>query len=112
MASVPGDHNEIQLIGTALAVHAHHKAIAGILLKANASDADPLLIVVVPPQPMHASAIERGARLWVRGSLACDRDDTSKESMHFIQARHLELVRRHRQPASDTTADGRRASWF
>jgi hypothetical protein len=107
MPSVPGDFNDAVLCGVVLQTHVVHGRISGILLKVKVSDDDPLIIVVVPPKPMNAGAIERNDRIWVRGSLACDRN-ISRKSMHFIQAQHLEVVRRRRQPASATmAAEGR-----
>jgi hypothetical protein len=107
VGSVAGDHNDVQLIGRVLSVHVVRQQITALLLRIKAADDDPCVIAITPVHPLPRNFTQRGDRLWVRGRLACD-PGPERKSMHFIEALHLEAVRRAAKPASATMATNER----
>jgi hypothetical protein len=103
MASVPGDFTEVQLLGRVLGTHVVHHRITGILLRVKVTDDDPCVIAITPVRPLPKAFTQRCDRLWVRGRLACH-PSPERKSWHFIEAIHLEVVRRRPPPASTLMA--------
>src|SRR6266403_1069621 len=98
MSSSPGDHNDVVLCGVVLQTHVVRHHISGILVKVRVTDDDPLVIVVVPPTPLLVGSIERGCRVWIRGYLCAD-PEPSRKALHYVQARHLDVVKKSNSTA-------------
>jgi hypothetical protein len=96
VGSTPGDHNDCVLCGLVLGVHVRQQRITGILLKIKVSDDDPCVIAITPARPLPKDFTQRGDRLWVRGRLA-SYPTPERKALHYIEAQHLEVVRRRPQ---------------
>jgi hypothetical protein len=100
-ASLPMHHNDITLCGRVDLVHVVHQHITAILLTV-ATGGDPLKVIVCPrsaPPP----GLQRGDTLWIRGRLSCD-PEPSKKALHFIDAAHIEVVKRRQDHGQQAAA--------
>jgi hypothetical protein len=92
--SIPGHYNEVVFIGDVREVYTDGSGAAmGVILMVDA-DA-PCEVPIMFPAARPGVAV--GDRLWVRGRLAVEPLPERRESLHFVRARWIDLVKRPRQ---------------
>jgi hypothetical protein len=89
--SIPGHHNEIVLVGDIRETYTDgNGAVIGVILMVDADE--PCEVPVMFPAAQ--SSVSVGDRLWVRGRLAFEPLPNGKGSLHFVQARWVEPMKR------------------
>ena len=91
--SIPGHYNEVVFIGDVREVYTDGSGAAiGVILMVDA-DAPCEVPIMFPAARLGVSV---GDRLWVRGRLASEPLPERQESLHFVRARWIDLVKRPR----------------
>jgi hypothetical protein len=80
-----GDVREVYTDGSGAAI--------GVILMVNADEPCEVPIMFPAARP----GVSVGDRLWVRGRLAFEPMPNHRESLHFVRARWIDLVKRLRQ---------------
>jgi hypothetical protein len=92
--STPGHHNEVVLVGDVREVYTDGSGVAiGVILIVDAEEPCEVPIMFPTVRP----GVSVGDRLWVRGRLAFEPMPNRRESLHFVRARWIDLVKRPRQ---------------
>jgi hypothetical protein len=88
----PGHHNEIVLVGDVGEVFTSDEsgAVIGVILMVDADAPCEIPVMFPTARP----GVTVGDRLWVRGRLAFEPMPSRRDSLHFVQARWIDLVRR------------------
>jgi hypothetical protein len=88
----PGHHNEIVLVGDVGEVFTSDEsgAVIGVILMVDADAPCEIPVMFPAARP----GVSVGDRLWVRGRLAFEPMPNRRDSLHFVQARWIDLVRR------------------
>jgi hypothetical protein len=91
--STPGHHNEIVLVGDVHEVYTDGDGAAiGVILMVDADE--PCEVPVMFPAAR--TGVSVGDRLWVRGRLTFEPLPNRRGSLHFVQARWIDPVKRQR----------------
>jgi hypothetical protein len=91
--STSGHHNDVVFVGDVLEIYADGTGAAiGVILMVDA-DA-PCEVPVMFPSALPGVSV--GDRLWVRGRPAFEPMPNRRGLLHFVQARHVDSVRRTR----------------
>jgi hypothetical protein len=89
--STPGHHNDVVLVGDVRDVYTEgDSTILGVILLVDAGE--PCEVPVMLPAPQAGLAV--GDRLWVRGRLAFEPMAHGRQSLYFVRARWVEVMRR------------------
>ena len=92
--SIPGHHNEVVLLGDVREVYTDGSgAVIGVILMVDADEPCEVPIMFPAARP----DVSVGDRLWVRGRLAFEPMPNRRESLHFVQARWIDQVKRRRE---------------
>ncbi len=89
---IPGHYNSTEAIGNIKLIHRGVGGkISGLLLQVHVSEL--VEIAVVLGTGAWPADLREGVRLWVRGSLAMEREVVHRKNVHLIVADHISVVR-------------------
>jgi hypothetical protein len=98
--STPGHHNEVVLVGDVGEVFTDGNGAAiGVILMVDTDAPCEVPIMFPAARP----GVSVGNRLWVRGRLAFEPMPHRHGLLHVVQARHVDPVRRTREPRGQAT---------
>jgi hypothetical protein len=89
--STPGHYNEVVVVGDALELYTDESGAAvGVILMVDTEAPCEVPVML----PAARSGVSVGDRLWVRGRLAFEPAPNRRGSLHFVQAQHIDPVKR------------------